>query len=86
MEYIHARTFLDDFGKALKVLDQPDAANYFNGKYAAKGATVADLVKYMSDQGLQFAPAVAGEEAAYMALYQAMAHYDIAANYLTAKP
>jgi hypothetical protein len=74
-QYIESKRFLNDFNDALKVLQQPDAANYINGKYAAKGKTVPELVKYMTDQGLQFAPAVAGDEAAYLALQRAMAGF-----------
>lgn len=74
-QYIEAKRFLNNFNDALKVLQQPDAANYINGKYAAKGKTVPDLVKYMTDQGLQFAPAVAGDEASYLALQRALAGY-----------
>jgi hypothetical protein len=74
-EYIEAKRFLSDLGDALRVLGQPDAVSYLNRKYAAKGTTVPDLVKYLTDNGLQFAPAVAGDEAAYIALHRALAAY-----------
>jgi hypothetical protein len=70
---IEARRFLNRLGEALKVLGQPDAASYFNGKYAARGHTVPELVKHMTDSGLCFAPAVAGDEAAYLAMHRALA-------------
>jgi hypothetical protein len=38
----------------------------------------------MTQQGLQFAPAVAGDQAAYGALHQALANYDMAAQAQTA--
>jgi hypothetical protein len=57
-------------------LAQPDAVDYLNGKYKAKGKTVADLVKYMTDNGLQFARATPGAEAAYTTLYHALVAYD----------
>jgi hypothetical protein len=85
MQYIHGKVFVDNFQNALKALQQPEAANFFNGKWAAKGDTVADLVRYMTEQGLLFAPAVPGQEAAYTALYQALAHYDIASNLLATR-
>ena len=47
---------------------------------AAKGKTVPDLVSYMKNKGLSFAPAVAGQEPAYAALHQALAAYDLAAQ------
>ena len=39
-----------------------------------KGKTVGDLVREMSQKGLQFAPAANGDEAAYMALWQALSN------------
>ena len=39
------------------------------------GQTVADLVGYMTSNGLKFAPAVSGDEAAYASLYSALAAY-----------
>jgi hypothetical protein len=74
--YMDARSFLTQFDDALRVLMQPDAANYLTGKYAAKGKTVGELVKYMTDNGLQFAPMTPGNETAYTALHRALATYD----------
>jgi hypothetical protein len=74
-QYMEAKRFLGDLGDALKVMAQPDAASYINRKYSAKGKTVPDLIKYMSDNGLQFAPAVSGDETAYQALHRALAAY-----------
>jgi hypothetical protein len=53
-------------------------ANFFNGKWAANGKTVGDLVKYMASSGLRFAPATQGSEAAYSMLQQALAAYNMA--------
>ncbi len=83
-QYIRAKRFLNDLEDAVKVLHQPDAANYFNQVYAAKGKTVAELVGYLTEKGLRFAPAVAGDETAYTALHQALVSYDLAANSLLA--
>lgn len=79
-QYIEAKRFLNNLSDALEVLRQPDAGNYFTQKYAAKGKTVTDLVKYMTEQGLQFAPAVSGEETAYVALQRLMAYYSTIAS------
>jgi hypothetical protein len=51
-------------------------ANYSNQKLAANGKTAAELVKYVSDKGLRFAPSTPGDEAAYRALHLALAIYD----------
>jgi hypothetical protein len=74
--YITAKRFLSDLEDAVKLLRQPDAGQYVNGKYAAKGANVQALVKYLTDHGLQFAPGVPGSEAAYLALQRAFVRYD----------
>jgi hypothetical protein len=79
-EYIRAKRTLDQLDDAVKLLRQPDAGNYFNRTYAAKGQTVAQLVQYMTRNNLQFAPAVEGGEAAYLVLQRALAEYDLAAN------
>jgi hypothetical protein len=79
-DYIEAKRFLNNFDDALTVLARPDVGNYFNQTYIAKGKTVKELIDYMRSKGLTFAPAVSGDEAAYQALYQALAAYDVAAH------
>jgi hypothetical protein len=76
-QYIEAKRFLNNFDDAVKSLESSDVANYFNQTWMAKGKTVKDLVSYMDEKGLSFAPAVSGDEAAYQALYSALAAYDI---------
>lgn len=77
--YTDARKYLDDLEDGLKVMGRPDAAKYVNGTYALdpqKIKTVQDLLDFMSAQGLTFAPAVAGDEPAYLAVYRALAAAD----------
>lgn len=74
--YTEARDFLQRFDGTLVALRQPDAADYFNGKYVLNAQTVLGLVKQMSDAGLRFGPAVAGDEAAYASLREALAACD----------
>jgi hypothetical protein len=74
-DYVAAKNFLNNLGQATAVLTQADVAKYVNGTYSARGHTVAQLVAYMTQHGLSFAPAVAGEDAAYDALYQALRAY-----------
>jgi hypothetical protein len=76
-DYIEASRFLGYFGDALKILARPDAGDFFGSRFASKGMTVEDLVKYMSDKGLTFAPAVTGDESAYQALHRALVAYDL---------
>jgi hypothetical protein len=72
---VEAKRFLNQLDHAILALKQQNVANYFTDRWAAKGKTVADLVAYMNANGLAFAPAVSGDEAAYAALYNALAEY-----------
>jgi hypothetical protein len=74
-QYLEAKRFLADLDGAIQALGQPDAKDYIDGKYAAKGRTVQELVHYLTDNGLRFGPASQGQEAAYLSLYQALATY-----------
>jgi hypothetical protein len=76
-QYIESKRYLNFLNDAMRALGNDDVANYFNQKFAAKGKTAAEVVKYMSDKGLKFAPATPGDEAAYRALHQALAIYDV---------
>ncbi len=77
--YTEARDFLQRFDDALVALGQPDAVNYFNGNYDLNAQTVLGLVTQMTDKGLQFAPAVPGDDPAYAALQKVLAACDRAA-------
>lgn len=79
-QYIESKRFLNDFKDALNALGLEDASHYFNGKYKAKGKTVAELIDNMTKLGLRFAPAVAGDESAYVALHRLLATFDVTAN------
>jgi len=74
--YIEARAFLRQFDDAIVAFHDGDAADYFKGKYDLKAHSIRGLVNEMTDNGLRFAPAVAGDEAAYAALREALAVYD----------
>jgi hypothetical protein len=82
--YTEAKTFLNNLDDAVSGLRQQSVGNYFTGKFAIKAKTVPELVDFMTKQGLQFAPAVPGDESAYVALHQALANYDTAAQAQTA--
>jgi hypothetical protein len=79
-QYLEAKRYLNNLDEAITALASPDVANYFNGTWVAKGKTIQDLVSYMTNQGLDFAPGVSGDEAAYQALYSALAAYDLASH------
>jgi hypothetical protein len=71
--YLAAKRFLSDLEDAVKVLGAADAAQYIRGTYSARGKTVAELLRYMSDNRLKFAAAMSGDEAAYVKLTEALA-------------
>lgn len=75
-QYIEGKRFLSDFDEAIRALRNPAVGNFLTKKL--KGKTVSELVDYMTKEGLQFAPAVAGDEAAYLAVHRALAAYDSA--------
>ena len=78
--YIRANRYLTQLDDAIKILRQPDAGNYFNQTYSARGNTVGELVRYMTRLDLHFAPATEGDAPAYHALHQVLAAYDRAAH------
>jgi hypothetical protein len=79
-EYLPARRFLSDLDEAVKALGQPDVGLYLTDRYAARGQNVPELIEHMTREGLEFAPALAGDEAAYVALHRALATYEHAAQ------
>jgi len=74
-QWIEARRFLNQLSSAVTALEQPDVGDQISGKVAVQARTVPDLVKELNKRGLTFAPAVNGDEAAYTALYNALAAY-----------
>jgi hypothetical protein len=75
-QYTEARRYLRQLDNALTALRDRNVSNYFSDNWRLRGRTVAELVKFMADKGLWFAPATPGEEPAYLALYHAMAAFD----------
>jgi hypothetical protein len=75
-EYVEARRFLNQVEDAVKALEDPNVANYFNQNWVPRGKNVAELVKHLSDNGLVFAPAVPGDSDAYRALYRALQAFE----------
>lgn len=76
-EYVQASRYVNELKNTVKAMQDPNVTNQFNGKYSARGENVAQLVDYLTKQGLKFAPANPGDEPAYTALYQSMRSYDM---------
>jgi hypothetical protein len=85
-DYSAAKRFLREMEDAIRVLQTPNAARYVSGKWAARGSTIGELVQDMTRQGLRFAPATAGGEAAYVAVHRALAAYEGALAALYGSP
>jgi hypothetical protein len=81
-QYSDARRFLSDLEDAVRGVERGDAPSFFDFQKFVRGGkhTVKDVVDYMLEHGLTFAPAVEGDQGAYEALYQAMAAQNIAMN------
>jgi hypothetical protein len=74
--YTEATGFLNNLDSAITALKQPDVRNHFAGRYVLQARTVPELVKFMSEQRLQFAPALPEDRTAYEILHRALATYD----------
>jgi hypothetical protein len=73
---IRASRFARELNDGVKTLGGESAANFFNGKWQLQGGTVAEVVTFMNRNGLKFAPATDGDEAAYNAFFQDLLSYD----------
>jgi hypothetical protein len=71
-QLVDGMRYLREIKSSLQVLQTNDAANYFNGTYNARGATVAQLVQNMAAQGLKFAPAPPEDETYYNSLHRSL--------------
>lgn len=77
-QFIEARRYMNQISSSIRALSDPNVGKSVGGgAWTPKGKSVADLVKQMTDDGLTFAAAGPGEDAAYRALYQAMRNYEM---------
>jgi hypothetical protein len=74
-QFMESRRALGFLAEGLRALEEADVINYFNGKYQVKGKTIADVVDYMTREGLIFVSAVPGDEGAYRTMYAWMLAY-----------
>jgi hypothetical protein len=76
-QFIEASRYVNVLKATSKALLQdPNVANQFNGKYQARGKTVSELVDMMIQNGLKFDAASPGGEKAYTAIYHGLLSYD----------
>jgi hypothetical protein len=83
-QYMDGKKFLRELAKSYKMLNEPEVSNYF-GKWSPRGKTVAELVDFITSNGLQIAPASPGDESYYTALYQSFLNYDSGISQLVAR-
>jgi hypothetical protein len=72
--------FLDNLESSVKLLEDPNAGKLFAGNFHPKGSNVAELVQNMTQQGLRFAPALAGDESAYLSLNSSLTAFAAGAH------
>jgi hypothetical protein len=83
-QYLNAKRFLTGLETAGAALESGDAVPYFRFReWIGRGRTIQEVADYLLQEGLQFAPAIAGGERAYRIVHSALAAYDIELNQLT---
>jgi hypothetical protein len=75
-DFIRARRLLGQLGANLKGLSNTQQSGTRHADWRRNVRTVADLVAYCQQNGLQFGPAVDGDEASYTAAYNALRSYE----------
>jgi hypothetical protein len=75
MDFSRARSFVREVESTIKLLQDPNVANYVTRRWSAQGSTVGEVVDNMTAQGLRFAAASRGGEAAYNAMYSGLVAY-----------
>lgn len=74
--YIEASRYLGNVKDTITALQDPNIGNQFNSNWAVNARDVAELVRIMREKGLRFNSATQKDEAAYVALYHALASFD----------
>src|SRR5579875_2502129 len=75
-EYIQANHYLNDVGKAIEALKSAQVGRLLDGSWKTRVHNVAELVQFMRENGLWFAPATPRDQAAYVSLYYSLASFD----------
>jgi hypothetical protein len=84
--YFAAKAFVKNLDDAVTALRQPDVRSFVNGQYALKPGPIPDVVRWLTERGLHFAPALSGDEGAYTTLHRELAAYDRALRGNAAPP
>ena len=73
--YLQAIEFYNSLDSSINALERPDARKQLAGAYSPRARNVQELVDYMTDNGLKFAPATPGSESAYQVTHDAFVRY-----------
>src|SRR5205823_10721536 len=57
-QIVDVRRYVGELRDAVRAIQSPNAANFFNKRWSARGRDVRELLEYMGREGLRFAPAV----------------------------
>jgi hypothetical protein len=72
---VAARRFVNQLDSAAQALKDSKAVGILNPQWETTGVSVADLVRFMAKNRMQFGPVSAADEEAYVTLHQALAGY-----------
>ncbi|HEY7426466.1 MAG TPA: hypothetical protein VH682_19690 [Gemmataceae bacterium] len=75
-QFVEARRYVRLLADTITALRDRNVINHLTGAWTPKGKNVAELVQFMRDKGLWFAPAAPGDQSAYTSLYHALAAFD----------
>jgi hypothetical protein len=73
--YLQAIEFYNSLESSINALERPDARKQLSGAYSPRARNVQELVDFMTDNGLKFAPSAPGNENAYQATHDAFVRY-----------
>lgn len=74
-DYLQAIQFYNLLDDSVNALTRPDARKQLTGGTSPRARNVQELVDYMTDNGLKFAPASPGNENAYQVVHDAFVRY-----------
>ena len=78
--YLQAIQFYNSLVGSVDALERPDAKKQLGGAYSPRARNVQELVDFMTDNGLKFAPATPGSESAYQVTHDSFVRYARAAQ------
>jgi hypothetical protein len=73
--YLQCIEFYNALESSVNALEKPDARKQLAGAYSPRARNVQELVDFMTDNGVQFAPATPGNENAYQVVHDAFVRY-----------